>query len=263
MLAAGPVWSGAPERVVSMNLCTDQVALMLAAPGQLVSVTQVSADPLSSVMADRLEGYHLNAGRAEEIYALSPDLVLANEWSDPVAVGLLRGLGIEVIQYPVIERLDQIAGFVRDVGAVLGREEAAEALAREVETRLAALPPPGDKGPLAAVFFANGYTLGAGTLSHDIVTRAGFQNLAERLGRSGGGAVSLEELVMHGPDLIVTGRTYPGASRSEAVTLHPAVMAVPRVETGPEWVCGTPFALDALDRMVAARQALGNATTSP
>ena len=47
-LVAGPLGAqtlpdGAPARVVSMNLCTDQVAMMLAAPGQLVSISHVSA----------------------------------------------------------------------------------------------------------------------------------------------------------------------------------------------------------------------------
>jgi iron complex transport system substrate-binding protein len=41
----------APRRVVSINLCTDQLAMMLAAPGQLVSVSDLAADPHSSAMA--------------------------------------------------------------------------------------------------------------------------------------------------------------------------------------------------------------------
>ena len=42
----------APRRVVSINLCTDQLAMMLAAPGQLVSVSQLAGDPHSSAMAE-------------------------------------------------------------------------------------------------------------------------------------------------------------------------------------------------------------------
>ncbi|MGI9391850.1 MAG: ABC transporter substrate-binding protein [Boseongicola sp.] len=253
---AGAAKAEAPERVVSMNLCTDQLAMLLTAPGQLISVTNVSTDPLSSTQVEKALGYPLNSGRAEEIYAMAPDLVLANEYSDPTALQLLRGLGVEVQQYPVITRLRQIPGVLRGVGAALGREEAAEMLATAVETRLAELTVREGERPTAAFFFANGYSLGTGTLSHDIITRAGFDNLSEVLGHEGGGRVSLEELLMHRPDVIVTSAGYPGASRSEEIVDHPALVGIPRVLSGPEWVCGTPAALDALDSMIVAREAV-------
>lgn len=253
---AGAAVAQAPKRVVSMNLCTDQLAMMLAAPGQLISVTNVSIDPLSSTQVEKALGYPLNSGRAEEIYAMAPDLVLANEFSDPTALQLLRGLGVEIGQFPVITRLDRIPGVLRDVGAALSRGAAAEALATDVEMRLASLTVPEGPRPTAAFFFANGYSLGTGTLSHDIITRAGFDNLSEVLGHSGGGRISLEELLMHKPDVIVTSAEYPGASRSEEIVDHPALARIPRVLSGPEWVCGTPAALVALENMVAAREAL-------
>ena len=253
---AGAAAADVPKRVVSMNLCTDQLAMILAAPGQLISVTNVSIDPLSSTQVEKARGYPLNSGRAEEIYAMAPDLVLANEYSDPTALQLLHGLGVEIRQYPVITRLDQIPGVLRAVGAGLSRESAADVLATEVEIRLANLPVREGPRPTAAFFFANGYSLGTGTLSHDIITRAGFDNLSEVLGHSGGGRISLEELLMHRPDVIVTSAGYPGASRSEEIVDHPALANIPRVLSGPEWVCGTPAALEALDDMVAAREAL-------
>ena len=253
---AGAAVAQAPKRVVSMNLCTDQLAMMLAAPGQLISVTNVSTDPLSSTQVERALGFPLNSGRAEEIYSMAPDLVLANEYSDPTALQLLRGLGVEVQQYPVITRLDQIPDVLRAIGTALGREAAADALATEVETRLADLTVREGERLTAAFFFANGYSLGTGTLSHDIITRAGFDNLSEVLGHAGGGRISLEELLMHRPHVIVTSAGYPGASRSEEIVDHPALAGIPRVLSGPEWVCGTPAALLALENMVAAREAL-------
>lgn len=253
----------APARVVSMNLCTDQLAMMIAAPGQLVSVTHVAADPNTSVMAEAARSFARNAGRAEEIYALQPDLVLAGVYSDPVAVGLLRRLGIEVAEFPVLTALDQIPGQVRRMGRVLGREAAAEALARGVEARLAALPAPAPPHPVAAFFHASGYSLGEGTISHDIVTRAGFENLSETLGMEGGGHLALETLIMARPDLIITGRLYPGASRSEEVASHPALDGIPRFATGPEWTCATPATLGAVEALVRLRDRLTRAGAAP
>ena len=56
-LAIGPgvAFSEAPGRVVSMNLCTGQLAMMLAAPGQLHSGTYLAIDPRASAMAEEAE----------------------------------------------------------------------------------------------------------------------------------------------------------------------------------------------------------------
>lgn len=40
-----------PKRVVSINVCTDQLAILLAREGQLQSVSYLSQDPELSVMA--------------------------------------------------------------------------------------------------------------------------------------------------------------------------------------------------------------------
>ena len=258
LAGALPVWAAdAPGRVVSMNLCTDQLAMMLAAPGQLVSVSRIALDPVSSAMSAEAAAYPINAGIAEEVFALAPDLVLGGTYTDPFAVQMLRDLGIEVVQFPIVSQLSDIPDVVRQMGAALGRVATADILAREVEARLDTISNVTDEEvPEAAFFFANGYSLGAGTLSHDIVTKAGFANLAERLGRSGGGRLSLEELLLNRPDVLVSAQPYPAASRSEEIMAHPALDGIPRVASGPEWVCGTPLTLRALDQMVALRETL-------
>jgi iron complex transport system substrate-binding protein len=258
LAGALPVWAAdAPGRVVSMNLCTDQLAMMLTAPGQLVSVSRIALDPVSSAMSAEAAAYPINAGIAEEVFALAPDLVLGGTYTDPFAVQMLRDLGIEVVQFPIVSQLSDIPDVVRQMGAALGRVATADILAREVEARLDTISNVTDEGvPEAAFFFANGYSLGAGTLSHDIVTKAGFANLAERLGRSGGGRLSLEELLLNRPDVLVSAQPYPAASRSEEIMAHPALDGIPRVASGPEWVCGTPLTLRALDQMVALRETL-------
>ena len=47
----------APLRVVSMNLCTDQLAMMLADEGQLISVSDIAIDPNMSPMAEAARAY--------------------------------------------------------------------------------------------------------------------------------------------------------------------------------------------------------------
>ena len=247
-----------PERVVSMNLCTDQLAMLLAEDGQLISVSRIAADPYSSPMAEEAGAYPLNGGGAEEIYLLEPDLVLAADWSDPVAVGMLRRLGIEVVQVPIATALAEIPGQLRAAGRALGQAEKAEAMAEAAEARLAVLSVVGgDEGPVAAVYYANGYTLGTGTLGHDIIRAAGFENLAERLGRPGGGRLALETLLVEAPDILIASQAYAGASEAEALARHPALDGYFEddrvIESGPEWVCGTPLTIRAVEELARLR----------
>jgi ABC-type Fe3+-siderophore transport system permease subunit len=155
LAAAAPLRAEPPARVVSMNLCTDQLALMLAREGQLISVSDIAQDPLTSAMHEEASAVPVNHGGAEEIFLLQPDLVLAGVWSDPTTVSMLRSLGIEVAQMGVANSLADVPDRVREVATLLGREDAAEALIRRFETDLARLAGPadgpGDGGPLTLV----------------------------------------------------------------------------------------------------------------
>jgi len=249
-----------PARVVSINLCTDQLAMMLAAPGQLVSVSDLAADPHSSAMAREARAYRINHARAEEVYLLDPDLVLAGSYSDPATVGMLRRLGLRVVQFDTARSLADTRDRIARMARVLGREAAGAALVARFDARLAALRS-GDTRHDAALYHPNGYSLGAGTLSDDILHAAGFENVARTLGLRGGGTVALERLVMAAPDLLIRARPLPGASRSEAVMTHPALAALTARTAGlritsPDWLCGTPHILDAVETLVTAREAL-------
>ena len=255
---AGAAFADAPERVVTMNHCADQYALLLGAPGQVVSVSHIAVDPFLSAMAEEAASVPRNRGGAEEIFRLEPDLVLASTWSDPLAVGMLERLGIRVERIDGVERLDDIPHRLREVGALLGREAVAEQMARDVEVRLAALPEPGENRPEAAFFHAGGYSLGEGTLAHDILTRAGFDNLVDRVGRTDGGYIPVEVLIMNRPDLLITAGVYPGSSQAEALMDHPAIADIPRVESDAVWGCGLPATLDAVEALIGQRQGLRN-----
>ena len=247
----------APARVVSMNLCTDQFALMLAAPGQLVSVSHISANPVSSPMADVAVHYPLNYGSAEEIYLMEPDLVLADPWTDPAALAMLRRLNIPVVQVEGVRRLSDIPDRLAQFGALLGRDDVAQTLIRQFDTDLAALSSPAD-GPRAVLYYPNGYSMGEGSLAHEILTRAGFRNIATEIAPSATGQIALELLVLAAPDLIIRDRPYPGASRAEEMLQHPALQSLIAAgaghESGPDWACGTPRVIAALRALVDARQ---------
>ncbi len=249
--------AGPPERVVSINLCTDQLAIMLAAPGQLVSVSHIAADPRVSPQAAEAARFRLNYGQAEEVHAMAPDLVLAGPYTSRYTVGLLRRLGVEVRELPLADRLQDIPETISQMGAWLGRERAAEALIDDFNEGLAALTSETDLRPRAVLHYANNYTSGGGTLANELLNLAGFINIAAEEGLRGGGTLPMERIVMLAPDLVISGQRYPGESRAEAVLDHPAMIALRERRVGgvsdADWVCGTPNVLRALARLVALR----------
>ncbi len=255
-----------PRRVVSMNLCTDQLAMLIAAPGQLVSVSYLAQQPRSSAMPEEARAHRANRGLAEEIFLLEPDLVIAGSFTTRATVSLLRRLGIPVAEFAPADSLDDIRDRLAQMGRVLGREVVAGRLvgrfdadlasARVAATRLAAA-----ERPRAATYSANSYTSGSRTLAGSVLDAAGLANIAIELGLEGGSRLALERLVMEAPDLVVTGREFETPALAQEVLTHPALAALrARAGSAPvadrDWVCGTPFVIAAVQRLATARDAL-------
>lgn len=251
---AGP----APRRVVSMNLCTDQLAMLLAAKGQLLSVSHLASDRRSSAMVKEAGAYVTNHGRAEEIYLLRPDLVIAGAYSSKATVRMLKRLGVPVAVIQPARSLSDVRARIKEIGALLGQDEKAGRLAQRFERDLAELrqTPPG--GPRAALYAARGWTSGPGSLAGQILLAAGFRNIAGELGLKHGGTMPLEVLAMAQPDMVISSTPYKGHSRAEEILLHPVIETYRQNQTranmrDSDWVCGTPYVLRAIHRLIEDR----------
>ena len=250
---------GAPARVVSVNLCTDQLALLLAAPGQLVSVSRLAHDPRSSALHDIARRLPANGSGAEEVFLLQPDLVLAGTFTAEATIQTLRSLGIRVELFAPARSLADVRARLAQMGAALGREAAAARLIADFDAalaQLAASAPP--RRPRAALYYVNSFTLGDNSLAGAILAAAGFDNIAGEIGLDWGGSLPLEQLVMLAPEVIVRGRDYPGQARAEDNMTHPALSRLARSRvatslTDRDWICGTPQVLNAVREMRALR----------
>jgi iron complex transport system substrate-binding protein len=242
----------APKRVVSINLCTDQLGMMLAAPGQLVSITVLARDPRASVMADEAQSYPTNTGQAEEIYLLKPDLVLAGQYTSRATVSMLRRLGIAVEEFAPAQSLEDVPANMLKMGEALGRADQARDMADTFARRLSDRSPTQVRRPTAATYAANGYSSGVQTLAGQIIETAGFHTLATELGLPYGGFLPLEALVMANPDLVISGSDYPGEARAEEVLSHPALKRLTgghMAMQDRDWICGLPSVLNAVDKL--------------
>jgi len=249
----------APRRVVSMNLCADQLAMLVADPAQILSLSYLSTDPRSSAMHVEAAAFPQNTGLAEDIYLLEPDLVLAGRFTGVATVNMLKRLGKRVEVFMPAYSLEDVRDRVLQMGRVLKREAQAAELVARFDAELAALRSDVKQRPLAALYYANGYTTGDQTLAGQILLAAGFENATTRAGQMRAGNLPLEVLVMMQPDTVVTGAKYPGQSRSEAILDHPVIQALQSDRhTGTvadsDWLCGTPYVLNAISHLVDLRR---------
>jgi iron complex transport system substrate-binding protein len=248
--------TAAPARIVSINVCTDQLAMLIAGEGQLRSVSMLAADPNSSVMTEEAAAYAVNHALAEEIFLMRPDLVLAGTYSSRATVGLLRRLGIAVEEFAPATSFDDIRADIKRVGALLGRE----ARAAELVAELAALAAAPHSGRSIALYEANSYTTGAGTLANEIIRAAGLVNVAETMGIVGSGRVPLELLIVARPDIVASSfRDYGAPALAQENFVHPAFAALEAASQTvatptPNMICGAPFTLDAAFVLLRAGQ---------
>ncbi|MBM3491949.1 MAG: ABC transporter substrate-binding protein [Alphaproteobacteria bacterium] len=262
MLVAWPALAK-PARVVSTNLCADQLALWLAEPDRLLSVSYLSADAELSYFADRVGLRPLNRGLSEEVMAFKPDLVLAGEFQARASSRWLRRQGIAVIELGIADSLAVALSQLRQVGQALGERARAEAAALELAA-IAALPETTADAPRALVLRPNGYSAGAGSLGDELLRRAGLANAARELRLPAFALLSLEQIALLSPALIVLDRQeLRGGSLAERLLRHRALRLTPGETAAlalPSrlWICPSPGLGEAVERLAAAARAIAN-----
>jgi iron complex transport system substrate-binding protein len=248
-----------PSRIVSINLCTDELLLTLADADQIAALSPYATDGNLSLLADRARHFRHDAGRAEIVVALKPDLVLAGRFSDQVMQDILKRLDYPVIAFEVARTIEESIAQIREVAALVGHPDRGERLAAAItaaETRARAAA--GDRPAASAVFYQRrGYTTGGNTLTAQLMALVGLANLGEELAGADGGFVPLERLVAARPDYLVVDSTMTTAEdQGSALLLHPALEALyppaKRIVL-PErlTVCGSPSLAAAIDWLSA------------
>jgi len=246
-----------PQRVVSINLCTDQLVVTLADPARIVSLYRTSADPSFSYVADRLPKVVYNRGLAEEVLVLKPDLVIAGVFTTRATVAILRRHDIPVIELPLIDSFAAVRQQVMHVATALGEEARGRSLLDDMDRRLERVAHVGPRRP--ALLVGSGlFTNGQGTLLDEALTAAGLENVAARRGVVGFSRIGLEQLLAAAPDVvIIPDDPQRRPSLSAQLLRHPALGDLARRRTvvsipAALWSCGGPFIVEAVERLAEA-----------
>jgi iron complex transport system substrate-binding protein len=250
-----------PRRIVSLNPCLDAILVAVADPAQIAALSHYSRQPLSSSVGPVARRFGYTHETAEEVIALSPDLVLASGHTAPPTRRALDRLGIPVATFGTPETVADSLAQVRRIADLAGRPEQGRAEAARIEAALAAAaPPPGAPAVRALVFQRNGFASGPNTLMDELLRRTGFRNAAVDYGARRSSDIPLELVVARPPAVLFSGETTPGApSWGERVMRHPALQHLRgriRIVTFPERLmyCGGPNLIEAARRLGEARR---------
>ena len=235
------VSSASAHGVVSLNLCSDQL-LVLLAPSRVAALEPLARDPALSFVAAEAAGLPVVRADAEAVLRLQPDLVLAGRYGAQTTVALLAARGLRVIQLDDPQDFAGIAAEVMQVAALLGVQAKGAALVARMQARLAALPV---RRRGRAVFWgAGGYTAGPGSLADAALRAAGWQDVGT------GGREGVERLLADPPDLLVTETAPAFPSLATDLERHPALRGLARISVDPALlICGGPFSVGAAEML--------------
>lgn len=241
-----------PQRIVSINLCADQLVLALADRGQIAGLTKNATDREMSGEAGKALGIPLLSNSAEQILAIEPDLIVGMPASRSAALAALPEQTYPLLDLETANAIDEIYTSIRETAAAVGHPARGDALIARMQGELAGLPKPG-KGRVAAYYQRRGYMTGTGTLIDELMTRVGLVNLAGKLGKPPLSQLSLEEMVAAEPDfLIVESATDKVTDQGSEMLHHPALKDIPRISVPQAWtVCGSPAYTQAARSMAA------------
>lgn len=260
--ACAPAAAVGPRRIVSLDLCTDQLLVELVDRARIAAVTHLAADPAVSAIPEKARGIPITRGAAEDVLRYDPDLVLAGPFGVSATVNLLRRLGRNVVVVPLPQTLDGVRAAVREVAAAVGAEANGETMIAEFDRRLGRLAAPAKSPPTAVIYQIGGSVSGPGSLADAALAAAGFRNMSAAYRLTRGGQVPLESLVAKPPDLLVLASNPEEYRTALADNLrHPVISLLRQRGASLElpwryWLCGTPHLADAIERLAEARASL-------
>ena len=255
-LAAGP-----PQRIVSLNKCTDQLLLALVEPSRIASVSPRATDE-PSFMAEELKALPANSGRGESVLLTDADLVLVGPFESHTRQALLRRQGFDVLVIGLWRTLAEGRAQIRELSRRLGTEARGEALIATIDAALARSRNAAPAPRTVLVLQQRGYTPGDTGILDELIRHMGLVPESERLGLAHGGLVPLERIVADPPDyLLMSNPEGVAIDEGSAFLRHPALEAAVPPERrlslpGRLTICGgpaTPVAIDTLAAEVRAK----------
>jgi iron complex transport system substrate-binding protein len=251
-------------RVVSMNVCSDQLLLTLADPEQILGLSRFARDGWQSWAADKARRFPVLSGGAEDVLVLKPDIVVASLFDKRSTRELLKAKGLRLAEFTVPRTLGEVKDQIREMGEVVQHPDRAEAEIARLDAAIArARDAATGKHYRVLPLSRRGFVSGRDSLVSSLLSETGLLNPAGDLGVAFGGFASLEAIVSLKPDFILVSEAGDRAEDDgRAFLLHPALVRFYPPEKRfviPErlTVCGGVMLAEALDVLTAELKRVG------
>jgi iron complex transport system substrate-binding protein len=271
LLSAGLVHAQG-GRLVSMNVCTDQLLLLLVPPARIASLSYFATDPAYSNLAEQATNIPSNRGQADAIAALQPSLILTSAFSATFAANLLERLGHRVQRLGFANSVDGVYAQITQVAAWTDTQAQADAIVAELRQQITAQQTQLRTvlaGKSAVFISSNGIAYGSGTLHAAFLQSLGLRNIASDAGLVGPAALPLETLLQAAPDYLLTeARGTLDTQLVNRYLQHPALQRLPTrtLHVRERWFdCAGPWLQEAYASVAAQvlpQTATGNAGRS-
>jgi iron complex transport system substrate-binding protein len=225
------------QRIVSLAPSNTEILFSVGAGAQVIGRDDFSNYPQEAASLPSIGG-SFGGYNSEAIVNLKPDLILAAEINTPEQVKTLEDLGLTVYYLSNPKDLEGMYQNLLLVAKMTGHEAETGKLVETLKGRVAAV-----KAKLASVtekpsvFYELDstepnapYTTGPGTFMDLLISLAGGTNIGSVLG-SPWAQISLEELVVQNPDLIILGDSNYGVT-AEAVAARAGWAGLSAVKEG-------------------------------
>lgn len=246
-------------RVVSINPCVDAVLMQVADPGQIAGISRYSQDArATSIPLALARQFPATSGTAEEVVALSPDLVIASDHVAPSTAAALRRMHIPLLQIGVPETISDSETQVREIATAIHHAERGERLVRQIEAAVRRARLPGETQVPALIWQGGGLVPGTGTLADELLRVSGYRNMSAAYGLKRWDVLPLEYLVAQPPQLLFS---VGNIDTADLMLHHPVLRELAQhmtIQAYPERLlhCGGPTIIDAIDRLTVVRQSL-------
>ena len=242
LAAAGPSRAGG---IVSLNLCTDELVLLVADARDIASVSYLSHLREETPLWRRARRHRANDGTMLAAAAMRPRVVMTMGTGGRDRARLAAAVGARLIELPYPQTIADIAKALREVGRATGGEARAERIAALLEDGVHTAP---RRLHDAMWIDGAGRTLSPTGLSAQWMRLAGLRQRA-----TPGDRVSLETLWSRPPAVLVRSlyRTRQTSSATSWIR-HPAAARVPArtvATDGRRWTCAGPALLPEMLRL--------------
>ncbi|MCR9262425.1 MAG: ABC transporter substrate-binding protein [Pseudomonadaceae bacterium] len=242
-----------PTRIVSLDYCADQYVLQFAATEDILALSPEAVREFS-YLREQAQGFPTVRPIVEDVIAVKPDLVVRSYGGGFGIVEVLDQLEIPVVQIGYANTLAEVQQSVLSVSAALGTVEQGEQIVASMRKRLQEIKVSAGKVQGSALYTTpTGVTAGPGTLIHDILLAAGFDNFEDKPGWR---ALPLERLVYAGPDVVAQAfyQSAYGHRDLWSAAGHPVARRqlsnASRVSLDGAWTsCGAWFLMDAVEAL--------------